>query len=163
MITGYEMYRGLLASATDSSSFTGYLCDPGKSPFYFASKPRNLLSNFHLLGADVVVVDEAHRIANPQSNISEALKRIATTRRIVLTGYPLQNNLSEYWCMVDFARPHYLGELHEVDFCDVSTCSNLHCSSGTCSRIRSTMVSVQIPNLPMSNWQERGCMYSPSS
>jgi superfamily II DNA or RNA helicase len=57
----------------------------------------------------LVIVDEAHNLKNPDSKITKSAKEIRTRRRIALTGTPLSNNLEEYWSMIDFVCPNYLG------------------------------------------------------
>lgn len=62
---------------------------------------------------DILVCDEAHIIKNTKADTTQALKQVRCQRRIALTGSPLQNNLMEYYCMVDFVREGFLGSSHE--------------------------------------------------
>ncbi|KAK7376285.1 hypothetical protein VNO78_34749 [Psophocarpus tetragonolobus] len=64
-------------------------------------------------GPDILVCDEAHMIKNTNAEVTQALKQVKCQRRIALTGSPLQNNLMEYYCMVDFVREGFLGSSHE--------------------------------------------------
>ncbi|XP_010528765.1 PREDICTED: protein CHROMATIN REMODELING 20 isoform X2 [Tarenaya hassleriana] len=64
-------------------------------------------------GPDILVCDEAHIIKNTRADTTQTLKQVKCQRRIALTGSPLQNNLMEYYCMVDFVREGFLGSSHE--------------------------------------------------
>lgn len=57
------------------------------------------------------VLDEGHKIRNPNSDISLAAKGVKTTHRIILSGTPIQNNLTELWSLFDFVFPGRLGTL----------------------------------------------------
>lgn len=52
-----------------------------------------------------LVIDEAHRIKNEKSKLSEIIREFKTTNRLLLTGTPLQNNLHELWALLNFLLP----------------------------------------------------------
>ncbi|KAH8261185.1 hypothetical protein KR044_004748, partial [Drosophila immigrans] len=116
LLIGYELFRLLALKLVTTRK------KKGKNANHDAHDTSKDLMNmaFEALvkpGPDLVICDEGHRIKNSHAGISLALKQIRTRRRIVLTGYPLQNNLLEYWCMVDFVRPNYLGT--RTEFCNM--------------------------------------------
>ncbi len=57
------------------------------------------------------VLDEGHKIRNPNTAITVYCKELRTPNRIILSGTPMQNNLSELWSLFDFIYPMRLGTL----------------------------------------------------
>lgn len=57
------------------------------------------------------VLDEGHRIRNPNAEITLVCKQLQTIHRIIMTGAPIQNKLSELWSLFDFVFPGKLGVL----------------------------------------------------
>ncbi|EDQ90307.1 uncharacterized protein MONBRDRAFT_16342 [Monosiga brevicollis MX1] len=58
---------------------------------------------------DVVICDEAHRLKNANAKTTRILSGLATRRRIALTGTPVQNDLQEFFTLVDFVNPGLFG------------------------------------------------------
>ncbi len=57
------------------------------------------------------VLDEGHKIRNPNTAITIYCKELRTANRIILSGTPMQNNLVELWSLFDFVYPMRLGTL----------------------------------------------------
>lgn len=58
-----------------------------------------------------IILDEGHKIRNPDAEITLVAKQIDTPHRLILTGTPIQNNLKELWSLFDFIHPGHLGTL----------------------------------------------------
>lgn len=64
-----------------------------------------------LAGTEVglILADEGHRLKNGDSLTFNALNSLRCDRRVILSGTPIQNDLSEYYSLLNFANPGYLG------------------------------------------------------
>lgn len=58
-----------------------------------------------------VILDEGHKISNPDADITLTCKALQTSHRIIMTGAPIQNKLQELWSLFDFVYPGKLGTL----------------------------------------------------
>ncbi|PQP97494.1 putative helicase CHR10 [Prunus yedoensis var. nudiflora] len=60
------------------------------------------------------VIDEAQRLKNPYSVLYNVLReRYLIPRRLLMTGTPIQNNITELWALMHFCMPSVYGKLDE--------------------------------------------------
>ena len=60
---------------------------------------------------NLVILDEAQAIKNPNTHQTRAVKSLKSQSRIALTGTPIENRLSDLWSLFDFINPGLLGDL----------------------------------------------------
>ena len=102
---------------------------PKLSVFLYHGPNRNLeefkhdilLTSYGLVRSDIdhlkktkwaiVVIDEAQNIKNNTAAQSKAVKAIKADVHIAMSGTPVENRLSEYWSIMDFANKGYLGTI----------------------------------------------------
>jgi hypothetical protein len=61
----------------------------------------------------VVICDEAQKIKNPAARVTQATKALQARFRIACTGTPVENSLTDLWCLYDWIQPGLLGSLNE--------------------------------------------------
>lgn len=69
----------------------------------------------HALNGEIglVICDEGHRLKNQENQTYLALNQINAKRRVLLSGTPIQNDLLEYFSLVQFVCPGLLGSSGE--------------------------------------------------
>ena len=58
---------------------------------------------------EIAILDEAQQIKNPEAQISKAAHRLNAKHRFALSGTPVENSLQDFWSIMEFALPGYLG------------------------------------------------------
>lgn len=88
LIIGYESFRNLV----------NFHKTPANAKKYGKSHLKHIGDNvqkYLLDSADIVICDEGHNIKNDAAALTQAVHKIQTKRRIILTGTPMQNQLME--------------------------------------------------------------------
>lgn len=62
---------------------------------------------------DLLVCDEGHRLKNNSNKTLQALIELDIEKRILLSGTPIQNDLLEFFNMIDFINPGLLGSINQ--------------------------------------------------
>ncbi|KAI0256792.1 DNA repair protein, SNF2 family [Lactifluus subvellereus] len=74
---------------------------------------RTLTAHLTNCKIGLLLCDEGHRLKNSESLTFQALNSLDVKRRVILSGTPIQNDLSEYFSLLNFANPNFLGSKND--------------------------------------------------
>jgi len=69
---------------------------------------RNDLELYQKHFFNYVILDEAQLIKNPITRNAKAAKSLICNKRLILTGTPIENSVTELWSLFDFLMPGFL-------------------------------------------------------
>ncbi|XP_048384801.2 DNA repair and recombination protein RAD54B isoform X2 [Stegostoma tigrinum] len=58
---------------------------------------------------NLIICDEGHRLKNSSIKTSTAILSLSCDRRVILTGTPIQNDLQEFYSLIEFVNPGIIG------------------------------------------------------
>ncbi|KAB5570320.1 hypothetical protein GE09DRAFT_703654 [Coniochaeta sp. 2T2.1] len=107
---------------------TGGVLVMGYPMFLAFSKTPEL---FEVLGKtpNIVIADEAHKLKGKTSQIHNATQNFQAACRIAMTGSPLTNNVADYYHMISWVAPNYLGPYPEFKQIYETPVTGLHADS----------------------------------
>ncbi|KAL2715707.1 DNA repair and recombination protein RAD54B-like isoform X1 [Vespula squamosa] len=102
-----------------------FVADSKNKPQNFKRQPRSqvLIISYEMfvrtyeeikeINFDLIICDEGHRLKNSNIQAAKLLQEIDCKRRILLSGTPIQNDLQEFYTLVNFVNPIILGSSTE--------------------------------------------------
>ena len=67
------------------------------------------------LSFEYIVIDEAHRIKNVDSILSQIVRAFMSRGRLLITGTPLQNNMKELFALLNFICPEIFSDYADLE------------------------------------------------
>ncbi len=72
---------------------------------------RNDIESFEKFPFYYIVLDESQMIKNPGSKIYSSVLKLTSDRKLLLTGTPIENTLTDLWTQLNFVNREMLGSL----------------------------------------------------
>jgi len=105
-----KFFKGVKAAVIDTASRASVLENITDHDLLIVNyeKLKGCMSSFENHRFFYVILDEAHKIKNSKSVVTQTVNKLQCDRKIALSGTPLQNRVSELWSLFDFLMPDFL-------------------------------------------------------